>query len=207
MALRRSVLAAILVLSCANVITASPEALPRALNHNLFGLLRRDLCTENGQVDCYNDCMPPDGNCCDDGSGTYCPSGEYCVPNGCCPNGEECSGGGGTITYDDLTGTGQFPTGTAAATTSEETFVPAPTTTFANGVTTTAKATQTADLSTATSTSTHTTNEDTGSTTKSSTGGATVTVVGSSNGAGSFTPSIVEQYALFLIAFAQWLLV
>jgi len=207
MALRRSVLAAVLLLSCANVITASPEANPRALNQNLFGLLRRDLCTENDQVDCYNDCMPPDGNCCDDGSGTYCPSGEYCVPNGCCPNGEECSGGGGTITNDDLTGTGAFPTATAAVTTQQQTFVETPTTTFENGATNTAKATQTAGVSTATSTSTHTANAATGST-KTSTGGATVTVTqGASSGAGSFTPSIVERYALLLMTFAQWVLV
>jgi len=58
--------------------------------------------------------MPPDGVCCNDGSGSYCPFDEYCVPNGCCPNGEKCSGGGGTITFDDFTGTGALPTATSA---------------------------------------------------------------------------------------------
>jgi len=203
MALRRSILAAVFVLSCANFVTASPEALPRGLSRNLMGLLRRDLCTENGQVDCFNDCMPPDGNCCDDGSGTYCPSGEYCVPNGCCPNGDECSGGGGTVTYDDLTGTGSFPTGTAAQSTTQ-TFVQTPTTTFGNAATT-AKASQTGLANTATST-THVNAE---TSTKASTA-AVVTVTqgsSSSSGAGSTSSSIAERYALLLLAFAQWALV
>lgn len=94
------------VLSILHFTVATPDSLPR----NIF---RRDICTENGQVDCFDSCMPPDGVCCNDGSGTYCPFGNNCVPNGCCPIGEECSGGGGTITNDFLTGTGSLPTDTS----------------------------------------------------------------------------------------------
>lgn len=106
----RSVLFATVALSILNFTIATPDSLPRVFH-------KRDLCTENDQVDCFDNCMPPDGVCCNDGSGTYCPSGEYCVPNGCCPIGEECSGGGGTITNDILTGTGALPTATSVAVT------------------------------------------------------------------------------------------
>lgn len=78
-----------------------------------------DICAENGQVGCYSTCIPPDAVCCGDGSGTYCPSGEYCVPNGCCPNGQECNGGGGTITetgaLSTTTNSGAFSTATSVA--------------------------------------------------------------------------------------------
>ncbi len=103
----RSILVVTFALSILNFTVASPDSNPRVFH-------KRDLCSENDQVDCFDSCMPPSGVCCSDGSGTYCPSGEYCVPNGCCPTGEECSGPGGTITNNDLTGTGDLPTATTA---------------------------------------------------------------------------------------------
>ena len=101
----RFVLFSAFVLSLLNFTVATPDSGPRIFH-------RRDICTENGQVDCYSNCMPAGAVCCSDGSGTYCPNGQYCVPNGCCPNGQECSGGGGTITETTLTGTAPLPTST-----------------------------------------------------------------------------------------------
>ena len=98
------------VLSFLNFTAAAPDAGLRILH-------RRDVCTQNGQVDCYSNCMPPKAVCCSDGSGTYCPSGEYCVPGGCCPNGKTCTGGGGTSTITTLTGTGPSHTATSTAAT------------------------------------------------------------------------------------------
>ena len=66
-------------------------------------------CSSSGQATCEKSCMPIDAVCCDDGSSTYCPNGEYCVPNGCCPTGETCDGvGGGTLTLG-----GSAPTSTS----------------------------------------------------------------------------------------------
>ena len=106
------------VLSFLNFTAAAPDSGLRILH-------RRDVCTQDGQVDCYSNCMPPQAVCCSDGSGTYCPPVEYCVPNGCCPNGETCTGGGGTTTKTTLTGTGssptQIPTSTTGASSSSTT--------------------------------------------------------------------------------------
>jgi hypothetical protein len=74
------------------------------------GLVRRDICTDNSEVDCEQSCMPAGSVCCNDGSSTYCDPGEVCIPGGCCPRGQECSGPGGTQTLI-LTGTGALPTG------------------------------------------------------------------------------------------------
>ncbi|KAF2188389.1 hypothetical protein K469DRAFT_95000 [Zopfia rhizophila CBS 207.26] len=60
--------------------------------------------------------MPLGSVCCDDGSSTYCPIGDYCDTNGCCPLGKFCNGPGGTMTFDTLTGTGSFPTRSSIAT-------------------------------------------------------------------------------------------
>jgi hypothetical protein len=104
----RSTLYATFLLSFLNLTLATSNH-PRIFR-------RGDICYENDQVDCDSSCMPADANCCNDGSGTYCPSGEYCDIDGCCPEGELCSGGGGTATIDNLTGTGSFPTGTPIST-------------------------------------------------------------------------------------------
>ena len=68
--------------------------------------LARDICSSNGQVDCEQSCMPLGAQCCDDGSSTFCPVGQYCIPNACCPIGETCDGGGGgTTTVGTVVGT------------------------------------------------------------------------------------------------------
>jgi len=68
--------------------------------------LVRDICSSNGMVDCEQSCMPAGSQCCDDGSSTYCPVGQYCIPNACCPIGETCTGGGGgTTTVGTIVGT------------------------------------------------------------------------------------------------------
>jgi hypothetical protein len=82
----------------------------------LGGLLRRDLCTDNSEIDCEQSCMPVGSICCNDGSSTYCDAGTVCIPGGCCPVGQQCSGPGGTETFL-LTGTGALPTGGPVATT------------------------------------------------------------------------------------------
>ena len=81
------------------------------------GIFRRDLCTENGQTDCDDNCMPVGAVCCHEWQRRLCcDAGLVCNANGCCPPGEECIGGG-TMTYDiSLTGTGALPTGGPAAT-------------------------------------------------------------------------------------------
>ena len=59
--------------------------------------------------------MPANANCCHEGTGVFCPSGEFCVANGCCPDGQVCgTSGGGTETID-LTGTAVSPTKTPTA--------------------------------------------------------------------------------------------
>ena len=67
------------------------------------GIFRRDLCTDNHQVDCESSCMPAGSVCCNDGSSTFCNAGSVCIPNGCCPVGQTCAGTGGTTTFADLT--------------------------------------------------------------------------------------------------------
>lgn len=110
----RSVLFASVAFTLLNFTVAASNANPRIIYaRDLFLAKRQDICTENGEVDCYDSCAPVDADCCSDGSGTYCPNGQYCVPDGCCPEGEICSGDGGTITDDNLTGTGSYPTSTA----------------------------------------------------------------------------------------------
>jgi hypothetical protein len=93
----------LLSLSLATFSLASPD--------RLGGLIRRDVCTDNAEVDCEQSCMPAGSVCCNDGSSTYCDSGDTCIPGGCCPVGQECSGPGGTQTFF-LTGTGVLPTDT-----------------------------------------------------------------------------------------------
>lgn len=78
-------------------------------------LLRRQTCSSNGEATCEQSCMPTDAVCCDDGSSTYCPNGEYCVTNGCCATGTVCDGiGGGTSTLFDAASStqGSSPTST-----------------------------------------------------------------------------------------------
>src|ERR1700722_13055005 len=104
----RSTLYATFLLSFLNLTLATPS------HARIFR--RDDICSENNQVDCDFSCMPADANCCDDGSGTYCPSGQYCNLGGCCPEGEQCGIGAGTTTIDTLTGTGSMPTGTPIVT-------------------------------------------------------------------------------------------
>jgi len=82
-------------------------------------IFRRDICSENDYVDCDSSCMPAGANCCNDGSGTYCLSDQYCNPGGCCPDGEQCDTNAGTATIGTLTGTGSMPTDTLT-----ETIVP-----------------------------------------------------------------------------------
>src|ERR1700742_827480 len=88
-----------------------------AFSERQSGLLRRDICSDNQMVDCDTNCMPVGSRCCNDGSGTYCPSGDVCIPGGCCPIGKKCSGPGATMTNNILTGTGSFPTDTTSRTT------------------------------------------------------------------------------------------
>jgi len=198
----RSILFATLGFSILNFTIAAPDSGLRIFH-------KRDLCTENYQVDCYDNCMPPDGVCCDDGSGTYCPFGEYCVPNGCCPNGEHCSGGGGTITYDVLTGTGTLPTNTiptgvattAAATYTTPYYTP---TAVQTTQTTVAQATNSGNQATTNlnfQTQQTTVTNRPATTTTSSSGQFT-----SSGNALSALSHGLERYALLLIAGGQLLL-
>ncbi|KAI0632715.1 hypothetical protein C8Q77DRAFT_1158190 [Trametes polyzona] len=97
-------------------------------------------------------CFPLDGSvCCDDGSGTFCPPRNVCIPNGCCPIGETCQGSGGTITI----GGGQAPPPPT------DTFVPPP-------ITTTTFTTSTRRTPTPTPTTTSTRTTPTTSTTRTS---------------------------------------
>lgn len=78
-------------------VAAAAQLNPRIAHSDLFRR-QSDSCAADGLAVCESSCMPLDGVCCDDGSSTYCDSGNYCVPGGCCETGETCSGGGGTIT-------------------------------------------------------------------------------------------------------------
>jgi hypothetical protein len=116
--------------------TPATQLNPRALSN---ALQIRQTCGSEGEATCEQSCMPLDAVCCNDGSSTFCPFGDVCIPNGCCPVGETCSGGGGTVTFnnpatpspspnnpapastanfgDTTTDLGSFPTGLGDATT------------------------------------------------------------------------------------------
>lgn len=191
----RSVLIVSFALSFLHAAVAT-DANPRVLHARDLFLDKRDLCTENGQVDCYDSCSPPDAVCCSDGSGTYCPNGEYCVPDGCCPNGESCSGGGGTLTNDILTGTGT----TAPLTTNQAQTTHAQTTATGNGNTqggglSQNTATQNANTQT-TAAATKTVTAPTGNA-QNTGAGSTTTVVASS---GSSRNAMANLAVLVLVA-------
>jgi hypothetical protein len=182
----RSVLFGTLALSILNFTFAASDPGLRIFH-------KRDICTSNYQVVCYDNCMPPDGVCCDDGSGTYCPDGDYCVPNGCCPIGEHCSGGGGTITYDVLTGTDTYPTDTYYTNTATTAQV-IHTTTHTTPTTANTIAQAATNL-----------NAQTRTTSAVATTSAAGVFKGSGNAVSALSHSL-ERYALILIAGGQLLL-
>ena len=164
----------------------------------LGGLFRRDLCTDNDEVDCEQSCMPAGSVCCNDGSSTYCDPGTTCIPGGCCPVGQQCSGPGGTETFL-LTGTGALPTGGAVATTAgnggqSNIFTVAPldtSTNLAGGSTPKTSSTKSAAGG---STATHT----------AVSGGSTAATQASGGAPGQSRGS--ELYAIVVIAVGQFLL-
>lgn len=87
-------LAVILEAPLSIAIHLGPRALPNTLEV-------RQTCSSLDEATCEQSCMPFDAVCCNDGSSTYCPFLQTCVPDGCCPDGEICSGGGGTTTIDN----------------------------------------------------------------------------------------------------------
>jgi hypothetical protein len=154
-------------------------------------IFRRDICTDNGEVDCESKCMPPGAVCCNDGSSTYCPAGNNCIPNGCCPKGSTCSGGGGgTITNDILTGTGTFPVG-------------GKTTSAAVVVATTKSTTPIFTQAATTPVTKSTTNTPVFASTSSSTGAQSSLAVGAAPGGQLFNS---EAYAMAFVAMGQFIL-
>ncbi len=164
------------------------------------GLLRRDICSDNSEVDCEQSCMPAGSVCCNDGSSTYCDEGDVCIPGGCCPIGQVCTGPGGTQTLL-LTGTGALPTGnTSPLTTYTTAKTTAKTTAAGNGnggntftVAPLDTSTKTGAGSTATA-ATHT----------ASSGGSTGLT--SSNGAEGGHGRGSELFAIAVVAVGQFLL-
>jgi hypothetical protein len=104
----------LLHLSLATLSLAISPRKPLSKRH--VGLFRRDICTNNNEVDCESSCMPAGSVCCNDGSSTYCNAGSLCIPNACCPVGSTCTGSGGTQTLTVLTATGANPGGGQTAT-------------------------------------------------------------------------------------------
>jgi hypothetical protein len=87
-----------------------PLDLTLATVHYHRGMPRQqETFYQNSLVNCDSECMPADANCCHDGSGTFCPSGEYCVANSCCAKGKVCGPSGGGTATDTLTGTAPAP--------------------------------------------------------------------------------------------------
>jgi hypothetical protein len=179
------------------LLSLSLATLSVAIPERLGGLVRRDICTDNDEVDCEQSCMPAGSVCCNDGTSTYCDEGTTCIPGGCCPIGQTCSGPGGTQTFF-LTGTGAAPTGgtestskpagkTQTQTQSASFFTVAPTDTSTQSV---------AGGSTAktTSTATHT----------ASSGGSTAATQANGGAQGQGRGS--ELYALAVVAVGQFLL-
>lgn len=79
-------------------LSLSLQPKPRSLPVDLLAR-QSTSCESDGSI-CGDSCMPTNANCCNDGSSTFCLSGEYCVTGGCCDDGEVCSGGGGgTLTF------------------------------------------------------------------------------------------------------------
>ncbi|KAF8861554.1 hypothetical protein BDZ45DRAFT_671865 [Acephala macrosclerotiorum] len=102
----------LLVAPLSLAVQPNPRVLPNALvarqpfslNPRIVpnALLARQSCSSSGEATCDQSCMPIDAVCCNDGSSTFCPNGESCVPGGCCSDGETCDGsGGGTLTLDN----------------------------------------------------------------------------------------------------------